>query len=128
MRFIGLSPKQLIMERTALVVLIVIAIAVLAFADLEASDDRGWQKGGQNTIGLPQEGQSGDSEENLTYLFAVYIITWGGFFAYMFMVSRRQKELQREVMALKQLVSDREDDSSNGPRSGALDRTPEITD
>ena len=128
MRFIGLSPKQLIMERTALVVLIVIAIAVLAFADLEASDDRGWQKGGQNTIGLPQEGQSGDSEENLTYLFAVYIITWGGFFAYMFMVSRRQKELQRDVMVLKQLVSDREDAFSNGPRSGALDRTPGITD
>ena len=128
MRFIGLSPKQLTLERIALVVFILTAIAVLAVADLEASDDWGWQISGQNTTGLPQEEWRGDSEENLTYLFAVYIITWGGFFAYVFMVSRRQKELHRDITALKQLLSDREDGSSNVPRSGSSDRTAGITD
>ena len=128
MRFIGPSPKQLTLQRIALGVLILATIAGLAVADLEASDDWGLQITGQNNTALPQEGQSGDSEENLTYLFAVYIITWGGFFAYVFVVSRRQKELHRDITVLKQLLSDREDGSSNGPRTGASDGTVGITD
>lgn len=41
---------------------------------------------------------------NLGYLFAIYIVTWAGFFAYMFLVSRRQRDLEREIRQLRQLV------------------------
>ena len=47
-------------------------------------------------------------EANLPFLFAVYIITWAAFFAYAFYVSRRQREMQREIEALKRALEDRE--------------------
>jgi CcmD family protein len=47
------------------------------------------------------EKESGRLETNLTFLFAVYTVTWAGFFAYVFYVSRKQRELQREVARLR---------------------------
>ena len=47
-------------------------------------------------------------EANLPFLFAVYIITWAAFFAYAFYVSRRQREMQGEIEALKRALEDRE--------------------
>ena len=38
---------------------------------------------------------------NLGYLFAIYIITWAGFFAYIFVLSRRQRSLERQIKILK---------------------------
>ena len=40
--------------------------------------------------------------ENLPYLFAAYAVTWVAFFVYVFFVSRRQHELEREIQELKQ--------------------------
>ncbi len=54
--------------------------------------------------------------ENLPYLFAVYSITWVLFFAYVFYVSRRQRELEREIRDLKAAMESAEVDSS--PSSG----------
>ena len=48
--------------------------------------------------------QNVNPNTNLGYLFAIYIITWAGFFAYIFLVSRRQRDLEREIRQLKQLV------------------------
>jgi CcmD family protein len=56
---------------------------------------------------LAQEGDS-DPEANLPFLFAVYIITWGGFFAYAFAMSRRHREMQRELDALKAAIADKD--------------------
>lgn len=47
------------------------------------------------------ERESGRLETNLSYLFAVFAVTWAGFFAYIFFVSRKQRELQREVARLR---------------------------
>jgi CcmD family protein len=47
------------------------------------------------------EKESGRLETNLGYLFAVYTITWLAFFAYVFILSRRQRDLQREIVRLK---------------------------
>ena len=55
--------------------------------------------------GLPQENTN--TSTNLGYLFAIYIITWAGFFAYIFIVSRRQRWLEREIRNLRKLVTDR---------------------
>ncbi len=49
--------------------------------------------------------------ENLPYLFAVYSVTWVLFFAYVFYVSRRQRELEREIRELRSAMQSGEDDS-----------------
>lgn len=56
----------------------------------------------QNGVALSVvERESGKLETNLSYLFAVFAVTWAGFFAYIFFVSRKQRELQREVARLR---------------------------
>ena len=47
-------------------------------------------------------------EANLPFLFAVYIITWAAFFAYVFYISRRRREMQNEIEALKRAVEERD--------------------
>lgn len=49
--------------------------------------------------------EQGDLERNLGFLFAVYLVTWAGFFAYIFIVSRRQSDLAREIDALRAQIS-----------------------
>ena len=51
---------------------------------------------------------SSEPEANLPFLFAVYIITWAAFFAYVFYVSRRQREMQSEIEALKRALDERD--------------------
>lgn len=55
----------------------------------------------------PHENGGSDPEANLPALFAVYIITWGGFFAFVFVMSRRQREMRREIDALKAALEER---------------------
>ncbi len=45
-----------------------------------------------------------DPDPNLGYLFGVYIVTWAGFFGYAFMMSRRQREMQREIAAMRAII------------------------
>ncbi len=42
--------------------------------------------------------------EKLPYLYAVYTITWLVFFVYVFFVSRRQREMEREIHGLKRAL------------------------
>ena len=64
------------------------------------------------------QAQTGESsrapEANLPFLFAVYIITWAAFFGYAFYVSRRQREMQGEIEALKRALQDREPNGGGG--------------
>lgn len=50
-----------------------------------------------------------DPEANLPFLFAVYIFTWAGFFGYAFYMSRRQRDMRRDIDALRQALRERED-------------------
>lgn len=50
-----------------------------------------------------------DPEANLPFLFAVYILTWAGFFGYAFYMSRRQRDMRRDIDALRQALRDHED-------------------
>ena len=54
------------------------------------------------TSEIPAQQQRGEAE--LPWLFAVYAITWAAFFAYVFIMSRRQREMQREIDALKRAL------------------------
>ena len=53
--------------------------------------------------------QRGEAE--LPWLFAVYAITWAAFFAYVFIMSRRQREMQREIDALKRALEAKDADT-----------------
>lgn len=52
--------------------------------------------------------ESSDPEANLPYLFAVYTVTWGAFFAYLFYLSQKQRDLRREVESLRQALAGKE--------------------
>ena len=55
-----------------------------------------------------QEAENSDPEANLPYLFAVYMVTWGVFFAYVFFTSRRQREMRRELDVLKATLEEKD--------------------
>ena len=46
--------------------------------------------------------------DNLPYLFAAYGVTWSIFFLYVFFVSRRQHEMEKEIQELRQSLEIRE--------------------
>ena len=46
-------------------------------------------------------------EANLPYLFGLYTVTWLAFFAYAFYMTRRQRELRREIEELRRVQEDR---------------------
>ena len=49
-----------------------------------------------------------DPEANLPYLFAAYSVTWVGFFVYVYFLSQRNRGLQREVVALREELAERD--------------------
>ena len=44
------------------------------------------------------------ADPNLGYLFAVFMVTWAGFFGYLLWISRRQNNLRREIDRLRKLL------------------------
>lgn len=55
--------------------------------------------------------ESGRLETNLGFLFAIYMVTWAAFFAYIFVMSGRQRDLNRQIEQLKELAERRTCDS-----------------
>ena len=47
------------------------------------------------------------AEPNLSFLFAVYTVTWLAFFAYAFYMTRRQRDLHREIQDLRRAMEER---------------------
>ena len=90
---------------TTFSVLIVMAVLALSAIGIAGAYEGPIQTAAQGGVSA-QEG--GGPEANLPFLFAVYIITWAAFFAYVFYVSRRQRELQNEVRDLKQALEERD--------------------
>ena len=63
---------------------------------------------GQDGVALSVvEAESGRLETNLGFLFAVYAVTWLAFFAYIWYVSQRQRDLRREVSRLREMLERR---------------------
>jgi len=92
-----------------------IGAGIVGIGEAHASDDIA-ARGAFHSHDAPQaqQGEGSDPEANLPYLFAVYIITWGGFFAYIFFMARRQREMQREVEALKSALAEKEGAADQG--------------
>jgi CcmD family protein len=67
---------------------------------------------------LQQEPAEPEGESELPWLFAVFFITWAVFFGYAFVMSRRQREMKREIEALKEALAARERQSlQSGPET-----------
>ena len=50
--------------------------------------------------------QASELPSNLTYLFAAFTIAWAGFFVYAALLSRRQRDIQRDIIFLNKTVRD----------------------
>ena len=44
--------------------------------------------------------------ENLNYLFAAFTIVWVIIFGFVFNMSRKQRQLQREIKALEEMIGE----------------------
>ena len=44
------------------------------------------------------------TSSNLPYLFAAFAVSWAAFFVYVFFVSRRRQEMQKEIKALRRAL------------------------
>ena len=108
MRFTEDSHNNARLRLSAIVALV--AAVVLSAAALVAAGVVGAYDGPAHLgPGTPAQAQQGsDPEANLPFLFAVYIVTWAAFFAYVFYVSRRQREMQREIDALNRALEERD--------------------
>ncbi len=58
-------------------------------------------------------GQEAAGEGNLPYLFGGFAVVWAGFFGYVFYVHRRERELRREIEAMRRELSERQEESSS---------------
>ena len=104
-----------IARRLVLVLVLVLATSMASYAgaaEVRASDHQAG-KPAQVQEKVPQQSDEMDGESELPWLFAVFIITWAAFFAYVFIMSRRQREMQREIEMLKRSLEDREAAAKN---------------
>ena len=115
-RYSSMLRKALPLAKSAPVVLLgLIAAGVLA-APVYAG--YGIVENAASATGFAQASDS-DPEANLPFLFAVYILTWAGFFGYAFYMSRRQRDMRRDIKALRQALRERQeqDDESSQEES-----------
>ena len=52
--------------------------------------------------------------DNLGYLFAAFVVVWLALFAYLLLLSRRQRDLEREVRALRRALEARQGEGPPG--------------
>lgn len=53
------------------------------------------------------------SDRNLAYLFAAFAVTWAAFFAYVFYLGVKSRELRREIELLRKLLEKRDESPSS---------------
>ena len=108
------------MAARAVLVLAALALALAALAAPPAAlaagapEDAGAQ--GEVRLGAQAE-DGGDPEANLPFLFAVFIITWALFFAYVVYMTLKRRAMERELEALRAAIAERDAASSPEPEA-----------
>ena len=105
-RFSSTLRKALPLAKSAPIVLLGLIVAAFLAAPVYAGYGIV-----DNAVAATTFAQATDSypEANLPFLFAVYILTWAGFFGYAFYMSRRQRDMRRDIEALRKALRERED-------------------
>ena len=96
---------------------IVLALAITAAlashsTSIEAAEGVPAETGDHAAVPPPQVDDGMEGESELPWLFAVFFITWAAFFGYVFVMSRRQREMRREIDALRRVLAQRESEES----------------
>ena len=105
-------------RRGMLPVAILVALAAatpFAAAHAQISPQAATVLGGESAPAPQSQAQEFEGESDLPWLFAVFFVTWATFFAYVFIMSRRQRDMQRELDALKRVLAEREDEARSAP-------------
>ena len=93
---------------------VVVALAAMGLAvpswnaTASASDEGSGSALGTDVTPPLEEHEALDGESELPWLFAVFFITWAAFFGYVYLLSRRQREMRREIEALRRALADQE--------------------
>ena len=102
--------KVLGLQGLALVLLVALVASISSGIPSAHASSLGPELSQPKTVVEPQtqEDEDREGESELPWLFAVFAITWAAFFGYVFVMSRRQQEMQREIEALKRALAERE--------------------
>ncbi len=94
-----------IFKRTLITVMALVAILALTLPTAQQAwaDNDIWGE----EVSTYQQQIGKEPEANLPFLYAVYTITWAAFFGYIFLLSRRQREMRREIKALRKALEER---------------------
>ena len=103
------AQRRLLGARAVLFLLLLVAVATVSTAASAAYASNGLP-GIESDTSLPpqEEDENGEGDSELPWLFAVFFITWAAFFGYMFVMSLRQREMRREIDALRMVLRERE--------------------
>ena len=90
---------------------LVLAAATLVLGLWNAGDVHGYEHpdatpSAEGRVSAEQHDDTGDGDSELPWLFAVFFITWAAFFGYVLVMSRRQREMRREIDVLKTVLKE----------------------
>ena len=115
MSFIGMRSSLL-----AVALALATGVVMVAYSgQVEAAEGAPAETGEHATLPPPQADDGLEGESELPWLFAVFFITWAAFFGYVFVMSRRQREMRREIDALRRALADRETDKGKPGEEGS---------
>ena len=85
-------------------------LALPLWADNVYAADRTREAMTVQSFDSPQQGENenADPESNLPYLFAAFTVVWAGFFTFVFITSRRQRGMRRDIETLRMALAERE--------------------
>ena len=84
--------------------LLIIGAVSLHGVRVEASDEA--MGGSYVAVQQQEDGGGYDPEANLPFLFAAFIVAWAGLFGYVFVMTRRRREMQGELDSLKKAIAE----------------------
>lgn len=92
----------------AALLMAVAATAPAGVVGAHFSPDYADRSAAESPLAPQPQAQDRSGESELPWLFAVFFVTWAAFFAYVFMMSRRQRDMQRELETLKRALAERD--------------------
>ena len=95
-----------------------VVVMVAQTAPAEAAEGVRAETGEHAALPPPQADDDLEGESELPWLFAVFFVTWAAFFGYVFVMSRRQREMRREIDALRRVLAQRETDEGEPAEEG----------